>query len=114
MKLGDLVTLQDPQTKLREEQGIVTEIREYKLSYFVQVGNRLLFIRSRKILKRGNKGHGNERVVVIKEEDSSILQSLPTATSAHIYSNYNPTLNSNQPRWDLGSASQSPKSRKAR
>ena len=42
----------------------------------------------------------NERVG-IKEEDSSILQSLQTATSAHTFS-CNPTTYFNLPRWDLG------------
>ena len=104
-KRGPTVSEKQAKTKQWEEQGIVAEIREDKLSYVVQLGNRL-FIRSRKMLKIRNKGYYNERDD-IKEEDSSIPQSLPRATSAHTFS-HNPTTNLNQPRWDLGLVMTSP------
>ena len=47
---GSLVSLQDPQTGLWNQEGVVTKVRGDKLSYSVQVGNRL-FVRSRKMLK---------------------------------------------------------------
>ena len=47
---GSLVSLQDPHTGLWNKEGVVTEVRRDKLSYSVQVGNRL-FVRSRKMLK---------------------------------------------------------------
>ena len=47
---GSLVSLQDPHTGLWNKEGVVTEVRGDKLSYSVQVGNRL-FVRSRKMLK---------------------------------------------------------------
>ena len=88
LKVGDLVTLQDLQTKLWEEVGVVTEIREDKLSYIVQVNNRL-FVRSRKMLKRKDKEHNKGRVD-IKEEDNSILQLQQLTHPTHI----KPPLNS--------------------
>ena len=77
LQTGSQVTLHDPHTGLWNQEGIVTEVREDKLSYIVQVGNRL-FVRSRKMLKLANSEPVN-----ITQENDRILQSLPTATAAN-------------------------------
>ena len=68
LKVGDLVTLQDPQTQLWEQEGVVNEITEDKLSYIVQVNNSL-FVRSRKMLKLKDKEHNNGRVNIMDEDN---------------------------------------------
>ena len=88
LRAGDRVTLQDPHTMLwdQEQEGTVTEMREDKLSYIVQVGNRL-FVRSRKMLKLNNSYTDQ---VNIMQENPTTLQSLPQATSANTFSTQQP------------------------
>ena len=61
------------------------------------------------MLKRRDKDKNIGRVD-IKDDDSSILQSL---SAAHTYSK-EPALNSNVPRWDLGSVNQNRKLRRVK
>ena len=61
LQTGSQVTLQDPQTGLWNQEGIVTKVREDKLSYVVQVGNRL-FVRSRKMVKLSSSNYTGKRL----------------------------------------------------
>ena len=67
LRAGDCVPLQDPHTMLWEQERTVKEMREDKLSYIVQVGNRL-FVHSRKMLKLKNN----------YTDRANILQEVPT------------------------------------
>ena len=72
---GSPVILQDPHTGLWNQEGVVTKVREDKLSYTVQVGNRL-FVRSRKMLKLLNGQKATTK-------NDSTHQSNNTATAAN-------------------------------
>ena len=67
LQTGSQVTLQNPHTGLWDQEGIVTQVREDKLSYIVQVGKRL-FVQSRKMLKLANI----ERVNIIQENNRNL------------------------------------------
>ena len=75
LQTGSLVILQDPHTGLWNQEGVVTKVRGDKLSYTVQVGNRL-FVRSRKMPK-----HPNGQKATAKND--STPQSNTTATAAN-------------------------------